>query len=405
MQVESAPGFESAKAKYFDKMGTSPYFGVFLWRNATFTVGGILSGLVAGDVIVIQNNGGDDLDLTADGAFTFVTPLADGATYAITVATQPPVPSETCNISNGNGTVAGADINNVSITCVVDTFTVGGTVTGLASGTTVELQNNGGDNQLISANGGFTFSAPLADLSGYSVTVISQPDSPVQTCTVLNVISCVTETYMIGGTLAGLAAGDSIEIQNNGGDSLIIPADGVFTFALPLDDGSPYTVTVLNQPPSPSETCIVSQGSGNLTGADVTGVYITCTVNPFIVGGTLTGLAAGATLVLQNNGADDLALNTDGAFSFPAPLDDGTAYTVSVATQPTGQTCSPSNNSGSLTGANVTSVVVDCFGDTNPTPPIPQTPARPVPTMPIWLLWVMAALLVGFSSKRLRRQS
>jgi len=37
----------------------------------TFTVGGTASGLTAGDTLVLQNNGGDNLSVTADGVFTF----------------------------------------------------------------------------------------------------------------------------------------------------------------------------------------------------------------------------------------------------------------------------------------------------------------------------------------------
>src|SRR4051812_1947562 len=47
-----------------------------------YTVGGTLTGLLGGG-LELQNNGGDDKALGADGAFTFATPLADGASYAV----------------------------------------------------------------------------------------------------------------------------------------------------------------------------------------------------------------------------------------------------------------------------------------------------------------------------------
>lgn len=49
-----------------------------------FTVGGTVSGLV-GTGLVLQNNGGDDLALSADGPFTFATVVGNGAAYAVTV--------------------------------------------------------------------------------------------------------------------------------------------------------------------------------------------------------------------------------------------------------------------------------------------------------------------------------
>ena len=53
----------------------------------TFTVGGTVTGLFG--TLVVQNNGADELSLTADGAFTFSTSIADGSTYEVTVLTQP----------------------------------------------------------------------------------------------------------------------------------------------------------------------------------------------------------------------------------------------------------------------------------------------------------------------------
>ncbi len=63
---------------------------------------------------MLQNNGTDDLTLTADGAFTFATDLADGAAYDVTVLTQPG--GQSCGINNGSGT-ASANITNVAVNC------------------------------------------------------------------------------------------------------------------------------------------------------------------------------------------------------------------------------------------------------------------------------------------------
>jgi len=60
------------------------------------------------------------------------------------------------------------------------TYTVGGTVSGLA-GSGLVLQDNSGNNLAVSANGPFTFTTALASGTAYSVTVFSQPTSPNQT--------------------------------------------------------------------------------------------------------------------------------------------------------------------------------------------------------------------------------
>jgi hypothetical protein len=79
----------------------------------TCTLGGTVTGLVGS--VVLQNNGGDDLTLDADGGFSFATTLADGDGYNVTVETQPA--TQTCTISNASGSVSGADVSNVAVTC------------------------------------------------------------------------------------------------------------------------------------------------------------------------------------------------------------------------------------------------------------------------------------------------
>ncbi len=73
-----------------------------------------MSGL-AGAGLVLRNNGGDDLAVASNGAFTFATSLTSGSTYSVTVATQPS--GQTCSVSNGSGTVAGANVTNVAVAC------------------------------------------------------------------------------------------------------------------------------------------------------------------------------------------------------------------------------------------------------------------------------------------------
>jgi len=52
--------------------------------EATYAVGGVLSGLT-GSGLVLRDNGGDDLAVSAAGAFTFATKVATGAPYAVAV--------------------------------------------------------------------------------------------------------------------------------------------------------------------------------------------------------------------------------------------------------------------------------------------------------------------------------
>ncbi len=94
----------------------------------THLVGGSVTGLAAGNSVVLQNNGGDDLTVSADGSFQFTTPVVVGQPYAVTVLTQPSTPAQTCTVANGSGSMPDADVTNVSVTCATVTHTVTGTV-------------------------------------------------------------------------------------------------------------------------------------------------------------------------------------------------------------------------------------------------------------------------------------
>jgi sugar lactone lactonase YvrE len=81
--------------------------------GTTYTVGGTVAGLSG--TVVLQNNGGNDLTLSANGGFTFTMPVATGRGYSVTVLTQPA--GQTCVIANGTGTVSRANVTGVTVTC------------------------------------------------------------------------------------------------------------------------------------------------------------------------------------------------------------------------------------------------------------------------------------------------
>src|SRR6202011_1288751 len=129
-----------------------------------------------------------DLTVAKSGAFTFKTTIASGGAYAVTVKTQPATPTQNCVVSAGNGK-AFSNISNIQVTCG-NTFTIGGTATGLV-GSGLVLQDNGGDNLTVTSGGttgaaSFTFATVLSSGASYAVTILTQPTSPGQTCAATN---------------------------------------------------------------------------------------------------------------------------------------------------------------------------------------------------------------------------
>ncbi len=100
---------------------------------ATYTLGGTISGLSGAGIVLV--NGSDTVSVDA-GAKTFTLPTAipTGTSYAVTIQTQPS--EQTCTVANGSGKIQSANVANVVVTCAVNAFRVGGTVSGLnGSGT------------------------------------------------------------------------------------------------------------------------------------------------------------------------------------------------------------------------------------------------------------------------------
>jgi hypothetical protein len=348
-------------------------------KQATFTVGGSVSGLGSAGVVLelanLDNNQSETVTVTGDNvagprSFTFGLGFATGARYAVSIRT-PPI-GLGCGIQNGSATMGSAAVTNVTVSCTPNNYNVGGTVTGLAGSGVLTLRNNGGDDRTISANGIFNFITPLVAGTGYAVTVHAQPSNPSQTCVVSNgtgtstggnvtnvTINCTTNLYSVGGNVSGLE-GSGLVLHINGGGNLPRSSNGMYSFSN-IPSGTGYVVTVATQPTAPNQTCVVANGSSTVTNGNVTNVAVSCTNNQYTISGTVSGLAAGSSLVVLNNGGSNQTVTSaNPSFSFPTQIS-GTSYNVSVFSQPSNpeQVCTPTNNVGQV-NAHVTTITVTC---------------------------------------------
>ncbi len=170
---------------------------------------------------------------------------------------------------------------------------------------------------------------------------------------------------VVGGSISGLLG--TLVLQNNGGDDLTRAADGPFAFSTPVASGADYEVKVLTQPASPPQTCVVKNGSGKVAASDVTSVAVTCTTNAYKIKGTLSGLGASESIVLQDNAGDDLTLTKNGTFSFATAVEYGKNYEVTVLASPTApihRTCEVAKGKGTVGANDISDVSVVC----SPTP-------------------------------------
>ena len=79
-----------------------------------YLIGGTLAGLGGGASVVLLDNGGDALTLTANGTYDFATPLLNSDVFDVTVGTQPI--GELCLVTGGSGSVV-SDVNFANVSC------------------------------------------------------------------------------------------------------------------------------------------------------------------------------------------------------------------------------------------------------------------------------------------------
>src|SRR5260370_36126391 len=119
-------------------------------------------------------------------------------------------------------------------------FTLSAAVSGLASGATLKVQDNVGNQLSFTTNTTLTFASTYASGASYSVTIFKQPTG--QTCTLGSnasgtitgnttvAITCVT-SYTLSAAVSGLAAGGTLKVQDNVGNQLQFTTNKTHTFS------------------------------------------------------------------------------------------------------------------------------------------------------------------------------
>jgi hypothetical protein len=80
---------------------------------------------------------------------------------------------------------------------------------------------------------------------------------------------------------------------------------------------------------------------------------------PYTLGGTVTGLRANGLVLANGSLTIGLTAGTT-SWEFGSKINNGAVYGVTVLSQPTGQTCTVANGTGTMPQANVSNVVVTC---------------------------------------------
>ena len=83
----------------------------------TFSVGGTVQGLRSG-TLTLREASGDELEISSNGVFTIIAGAASGRVWEVSIAAQPESgPVQICEVANGAGTIAGASVNSIDVSC------------------------------------------------------------------------------------------------------------------------------------------------------------------------------------------------------------------------------------------------------------------------------------------------
>lgn len=184
------------------------------------------------------------------------------------------------------------------------------------------------------------------------------------------------EEYAIKGTVDGIVYTGAV-ISSNGMDLPLSPpatAGGTVNFEFPkkLEYGDEYNV-VFKQNAS-NQQCGVHPDSiannrdtaGRLADINIT---LICVLNSYALKGKVIGLAADGLVIANGSNTGRLTIakaenNATFEYSMPA-VSYGVTYSVTVETQPKGQTCTVANGTGTMGAAEVTNIDITCVN--NPT--------------------------------------
>jgi N-acetylneuraminic acid mutarotase len=125
------------------------------------TVGGTIAGLLDGGLVL------SDGTVTASPAagattFSFSNAYSSGASYAVTITTQPP--GLNCSVSNGTGQVGSTAVTSVAVVCPTPWTTQGGKTTELAPGVYGTVGTAAPGNLPGARDGGATWTDAAGDL-------------------------------------------------------------------------------------------------------------------------------------------------------------------------------------------------------------------------------------------------
>ena len=335
----------------------------------TYTLGGSVSGLLSNTNITLTNALNADAISVGNGNFAFDVLVTYNSNFNVTI-TQ--AAGQTCAFSagSGNGTMPAANDYNIVVTCTQNTYTIGGNVSGLVTGT-VTLTNLNNNDVITPGNGNYLFDQNISYAGNYNVAVtqptgqncnIVNPNGTMPAYSVQNInVVCAAKSYSLGGSVSGFAGNTNLTLTNLNNNDTVSMGNGNFTFATPVNYFSNFNVTI-TQPAGLS--CVFAGGSntGTMPAANDANILVNCTAATYTIGGNVSGLVTG-NVTLTNISNADAITPANGNYLFDQNVSYGSNYNVTLS-PPNGQHCSIVNPNGTMPAYSVQNINVVCSPNT-----------------------------------------
>jgi len=317
-----------------------------------YTLGGTVAGL-SGNGLILELNGGSDLPIEGNGAFTFSGALSRGTAYSINIKQQPAVRRELCTVTSGSGMVGTTDISNVSVKC---TIAIGFVYVvdpnseiaayGISPGTGAPIPDG---SFAIPLSGGSTplVQVMVAAPSGNYLYVLSQQPNQIS-------------TFAIEPTHGGLTPVNAAVASGAGSVHMVMSPNGSFLFVYNIQTNSIQTVQTFTvdsasgaltsagtvQLPNTNCTASVCPGGGDFAiRSDSKYLYVltydgtnnTTSVTPYAINPLTGGLTGGTAITFPTNAAGtSMSIDPLGRFLYvakavsPDGTPDGTSQSATV---------------------------------------------------------------------------
>jgi hypothetical protein len=141
-------------------------------------------------------------------------------------------------------------------------------------------------------------------------------------------------------------------------NSSTITSNGTYTFKQKFETGATYAITTKKTYFAETWICTL-QGNGTIQSKNLT-LDMSCPATRYMIGGKIINLTGNGLNVNSGSGGYIYNGGATSWYTLASTYADKASYNVTISTQPSGQTCTVANASGTINGDGVDNINITC---------------------------------------------